>query len=732
MRHIKKYLTRNCDSALSIRIGLAILVIGCILPLAAVVAFLIFSFYEKEQTQLLNNAISQAHGMIATVDRDFATTEAALLALRTSSRLTHSDLKSFYPQAVAALQNMHVNSILLIDANGQILLTTRRPFHAPLPKLISPPLLNTTLTTQKPSVSSLFIGPITGNLIFTIAVPVRHEDASLYSLNATVSPAQLADILKAQQFPDSWTVAIIDSNYRVAQRNHDIARFLGKRITEDLFQHLHNVDEDGFKGKTLDNQSVFTAYSRSQTTKWTVVIGIPLNEMTAGLHQTLFWLIIATFTGLIIGLTFAWRIGGNIARSITELIVPTSAIGSSATLMLPRLYFKETKQLGQTLQDASNRLYQAQISLNESNQRLALVLDATQFGIWIRDMMTNEIWGSDQWHTLYGFHEQLKITLADVLQRVHPSDRAAVQQTLDHTRCDTTEYNIEYRIILPDGKIRWIASRGRSELRADGSAFLVRGVSFDITSGKRTKLELQKKRIEITKLSRITMLGELSGALAHELNQPLAAILSNAQAAQRFLAKERIDLNEVRDILQDIVDEDKRAGEIIRRLRSLLTTGKAQPQAVDINKLVSEISALLGNELISQGVELSTECTPDLPALYADPIQLQQVLINLIVNACDAMKVIPALERRIVVRTGYADHAQVLVSVIDQGIGIAVDDLERVFDAFYTTKAHGMGLGLSICHTIIEASGGHLWCANNPERGASFHFCMPRYLVKTS
>jgi PAS domain S-box-containing protein len=383
-----------------------------------------------------------------------------------------------------------------------------------------------------------------------------------------------------------------------------------------------------------------------------------------------------------------------------------------------RLELQRTTQL-------SDRLQVSEAGLHESEQRLTLAADAANLGIWIRDLGQDQVWASDHWRALFGFAPAQRLDVASVLQRIHPVDRAAVSQTFIRAQQDAGGYEIEFRIVLPDGQQRWIASRGRAQFDDAGKPTLVRGVSLDITARKEAELELQQQRREVTHLSRVTMLGELSGALAHELNQPLTAILSNAQAARRFLAQDSVDLAELRDIVQDIIDEDKRAGEVIRRLRLLLRTGETQRQSVDVNEVVAEVFKLLRSDLATQGVRLQAELAPDLPQVNADRVQLQQVVINLVMNACDAMGALAAAERQLIVRTELAAGAGVLVSVIDQGCGIPVAQVEKVFESFFTTKTHGMGLGLSVCRTIVGAHGGRLWAENNPDRGASFRFTVP-------
>jgi PAS domain S-box-containing protein len=250
-------------------------------------------------------------------------------------------------------------------------------------------------------------------------------------------------------------------------------------------------------------------------------------------------------------------------------------------------------------------------------------------------------------------------------------------------------------------------------------------IARDITARKKAEVEGLQHREELAHLSRVTMLGELSGSLAHELNQPLTAILSNAQAAKRFLEHDDVDLDEVRDILTDIVDQNKRAGEVIHRLRLLLKKGEVDQQPLDANNTVQEVLKLIHGDLVNHSVTMHTKFAPALPTVKGDRVQLQQVLLNLVMNASEAMNSNSATDRQMIVCTELSNGEGVRFSVSDCGSGIAPDEFEQVFKPFFTTKPHGLGLGLSVCRTIISAHGGKLWAANNPERGVTFHFTVP-------
>jgi signal transduction histidine kinase len=241
----------------------------------------------------------------------------------------------------------------------------------------------------------------------------------------------------------------------------------------------------------------------------------------------------------------------------------------------------------------------------------------------------------------------------------------------------------------------------------------------------RAELEIAEQRNQLTHLSRVNLLGELSGSLAHELSQPLTAILGNAHAAQLLLGQPEPDLNQLRDILGDIEADDERAGEVVRRLRLLLKRGEIQFQPLNANELVEDVLKLLRNELIDRGVTAHSKLAPGLPILQADRVQLQQVLINLVTNACDAMSEVPREARTLKITTGLDSDGVVLISVCDAGPGIAEGELDQVFEPFFTSKANGMGLGLSVCRTIVNAHKGKLWVERISGRGATFHLLLP-------
>lgn len=367
-------------------------------------------------------------------------------------------------------------------------------------------------------------------------------------------------------------------------------------------------------------------------------------------------------------------------------------------------------------------LFAARRRAHDMAASLNLAAESASTGLWQVDAVTNEIKASAKWREIFDLPGTQPLMLANVLDRIHPDDHARMHQVVRRAMRGA-ESDVEYRIVLSDSSVRWIASRSRPELSPDGRVLRIRGASMDITSRKRMEEEAAVQRNELTHLSRVASLGVLSGSLAHEINQPLGIILSNAQAAQRLLAREPPDLAEVREILSDIVSEDRRAGDVIKRLRTMLKREETSSRPVEVHEACEEVLRLVHSDLVGRGVAVERRFATGLPPVQADRIQLQQVLLNLIVNACDAMETTPSIKRSLTLTTA-ADGNGALFTVADCGVGLPSDRGE-LFQPFHTTKPNGLGMGLAICRTIIDAHRGRLWAEANLECGASFYVWLP-------
>ena len=371
------------------------------------------------------------------------------------------------------------------------------------------------------------------------------------------------------------------------------------------------------------------------------------------------------------------------------------------------------------------RAAQLDRDLRASAEQLSLAAEAVNLGLWFRHSGQSEFSVNNQFRELFGLGAKEQLYIEDFLHRLHPDDRESARQGIAAAFAGDGEYQTEHRVLLPSGEVRWIACQGRVNFDGDGQPGLFQGVSLDITRLKEADLVQQAHRNEIAHLARVASLGELSSALAHELNQPLSAILSNAQAAQLLLARKNQDLTEIHSILHDILVDDQRASEIIRRLRNLYKKSEFQPEPLDTNQLIQEVLKIMHYDLRAHSVSVVVQLTPDLPNIRGDRVQVQQVLINLILNAIDAMAQSDGGVRTLTPSSNLEADGRVRLSIADSGCGIAPGTEEDIFQPYHTTKPQGLGLGLSVSRSIARAHGGRLWAEKGTSAGATFHFTVP-------
>jgi two-component system sensor kinase FixL len=367
-------------------------------------------------------------------------------------------------------------------------------------------------------------------------------------------------------------------------------------------------------------------------------------------------------------------------------------------------------------------------ALREFEERVVLAAEAAHLGVWEMDPATNELWMSDSARTLFQFDSETRVDHAAVQNRVHPEDRALRNSAVKDAIETQGGYEIEYRLLLPDGTLRWMTSRGRYLTRKNRKGARLIGVSRDITPRKLAEAEALQHREELGHLSRVAAMGELAASIAHELNQPLSGITSNASAGQRFIDRGDVDLGELRDLLGDIMTDGRRAGDVIRGIQSMVKKSVPTRQRVNLNDLVMNVARIVNPNAMLQSCEVETSLEPDLPAIEADPIQLQQVLLNLVINSFDAMRDTPLSRRKVVIVTARNADDSIRASVRDYGVGISEESRDRLFDHFFTTKAHGLGMGLAIVRSIVQSHGGTIAAENVEGGGARFYFALPAKL----
>src|SRR5262245_15598283 len=363
-------------------------------------------------------------------------------------------------------------------------------------------------------------------------------------------------------------------------------------------------------------------------------------------------------------------------------------------------------------------------ALSESELRFRSMADTAPVMIWMS--------GADKQCTFFnkGWLDFTGRTLEQELGNgwsagFHPDDFDRCREGYVNSFNSRQEFTMEYRLRRNQGEYRWILCEGVPRFAPDGKFLGYIGCATDLTERKRTESELRRQREELAHLTRLSTMGELAASLAHELNQPLTAIYSNAQAAQRFMAANPADLDEVREILKDIVQDNSRAGEVISRMRALVKKQEIAFVPLDLSSVIRDVVLLVHSDAILHTIRVSLEHDPSLPPVQGDKVELQQVILNLLLNAFEAMKDCPANEREIIVQAALDGADAVRVEVRDRGTGMSGENLDKIFQPFYTTKRDGLVMGLSISRSIIEAHGGRLSADNNPDHGATFYSTVP-------
>lgn len=373
------------------------------------------------------------------------------------------------------------------------------------------------------------------------------------------------------------------------------------------------------------------------------------------------------------------------------------------------------------LEEEIDRRRTAQEALAVSEADLKRAQDVAVIGSWKLDIPADVLTWSDAVYDIFGMPRDRDLHYGSFLEAVHPDDRDLVKRSW-RLALGGEPYDIEHRILV-DGEVKWVREKAEVDFSPDGSPLTGTGIVQDITRRKAAENEQHKLRQSLAQVSQLSTAGELTTTLAHEINQPLAAILANAQAARHMVDEPRPDLAELRETLDDIISDDKRAREVVQRVRGIMKKDGGAFGRMEVAGLIHETIRLVEKEAFIRNVGIRMESDPSLPQVVADRIQVQQVLINLLFNAMEAMAD-GGPARSITVRSSMSDEGRVVVSVEDTGKGITPEEAARLFEPFYTTKQGGLGLGLSISRSIIEAHGGKLLVRSNHQGGAVFSFTL--------
>ena len=399
---------------------------------------------------------------------------------------------------------------------------------------------------------------------------------------------------------------------------------------------------------------------------------------------------------------------------------------------LEQRVIERAAQLQSTNKELLNEIAErkeAEEALRRSEAYLAEAQRLTHTGSWAYKAYADD-WVINYWSEenfrIWGFDPQQGLPTAEMVrQRIHPEDRGRAIEHGERALRDRAEYVSEFRIVLPDGLVRDIRSLAHSVSKAGAHSIEMIGTHVDVTERNRAEQERTRLEADLRHLNRLSMLGQLTASIAHELKQPIASSLNNAQTGLNWLDRQTPDLGEVRESLALVVNDALRAGEVIERVRDLVKKAPQRKDRLEINGAIREVIELTGREATKNGVTVEMQLAEGLPLIEGDRVQLQQVILNLLNNAIQAMSGAGDGPRRLLVSTGKGETGGVLVVVGDSGPGLAPGVIDRIFEPFHSTHPGGLGLGLSICRSILEAHDGRLWASANEPRGALFQFTLP-------
>ena len=426
------------------------------------------------------------------------------------------------------------------------------------------------------------------------------------------------------------------------------------------------------------------------------------------------------------------RVFVGVSMALFILLAITQAVlslnGLIATPMLPSIAFGfMTLAMGYELSRDVLRASQLTSELRNSEQRLRLAATAAQVVLWEWSAGQDKIWASSGGRDFYDLPEDQPLSFEHFKKSLHPDDRERVLTVINEAVKCGGSFATEYRRLFHDGRVRRMAGSGTAERDPVTGATFLRGVSVDVTESHEAKESLRTQREQLYHTLRLATMSQMASSLAHELNQPLTAIVNNANAARRMMAKEVASQQDLVEIFEDIAADGQRAGGVIRGIRTLARPEEQERLAISFEQVAGELLPLITAESRARGVEVVVEIGRPLPLLWGNPVQIQQILLNLTMNAMDALDAPGVVQRKVILRAEVEGASALLVSVRDFGMGLTSDVAEHLFEPFFTTKEKGLGMGLAIVKSLVEAHGGYINAANPDGGGVCFQIWLPAH-----
>jgi PAS domain S-box-containing protein len=599
-----------------------------------------------------------------------------------------------------------------------------------------------------------YLGAVEHHLGVGLSAPVFKKDGSFAGVcNVKLIFIALSDFMKSLRIGDSGRAFIVDATGQLIAASGGVspvavgadgkeqrlqASEAGDRIVRETARHLGRHPEilepssSGPRPLFFDDPEggkIYAAVDRFEAPgaiDWTIVSALPAADFLGPVYRAAYLSIAIGAFIVAVFLVLGFWAAGRALRPMTALTKAAQAIATGEWREVPAVrHNDEVGLLAQAFNRMTARLKDTLDGLRQSEARLEEAQRIAHVGYWEHDLDTDLLTWSDETYRIFGLAPQKPaITFAGLQDLIHPEDRQVAVQAAAEALRGGTRYDVEYRVVRPSGESRTVRSQSDVTRDEQGRPSRMFGTIQDITESKRAAEALRETQMELAHINRVTTMGQLMASIAHEINQPLAAIVADANASLNWLMATNPDLDQIRETLGAIVRDGHRAADVIQRIRQLATKTEPRKARLDVNDVVRDVVPLVRSELGRYGISPVVELASGLPPVLGDRVQLQQVILNLVMNGIEAMVGVGDRPRELTIRSEH-DGKHVTVAVHDTGVGIDPNVLDRLFNAFFTTKPGGMGMGLSISHSIIEAHGGRLRATPGEPHGANFHFALP-------